>query len=244
MLRYLLFGILITAAIIGGQLYLNQQAPQETAKPEMTQPTQTVPSTSVATSQPPQPKITPASHDPDAADTPPNADSAAASANALEFGSDEPTYSPWQDDESQPVTPPRYVNRGMDARPLTMNKTDIAKLSVGDQIKLPVPQTARDYEMTVQQIGRHRNGDKSLKGSLVANPSYTVVMTEGSTSTFATINTPDGSFLLEASGNQGWMVSMNDMDAMIDPNIRDYKIPDIDRDNPDREETDPTNGGE
>jgi hypothetical protein len=63
----------------------------------------------------------------------------------------------------------------------------------------------------------------------VADPEYTVVMTAGRSSTFATINTPAGSYLLEASGNQGWMLAQNELDRMIDPNLVDYKIPDIAR---------------
>lgn len=230
MLRYLIVGFLITAVLIGGQLYLNESASEQTSQPAAT--------TSAVTPT----AITPASQTTVTPGAKPDADPFLASNATIEgpdSGSDEPSEfelnepasSPWQTDESQPVTPPRYVNRGIDARPLTMKKRDIARLSIGDTVKLPVPQTAQDYEMTVQEVGRHRNGDKSLKGNLVANPSYTVVMTEGRSSTFATINTPDGSFLLEASGNQGWMLSMTDLDAMIDPNLQDYQIPNINRDN-------------
>ena len=83
--------------------------------------------------------------------------------------------------------------------------------------------------MSVKEVGRHVNGDKSLKGYLVNNPQYTVVMTEGRTATFATINTPDGSFLLEASGNEGWMMSLAELDNLVDPNLVDYQIPEIQR---------------
>lgn len=229
MFRYLIVGILVAAAVIGSQLYLNQPGTQPEAQPlaEAVGSPQNSSAESNQTSQEP-----PAPEDVNSfvAGNPDVEDPSLVATNTSQFDPNEPIPDPWENDESLPETPARYVNRGIDARPLTMNKRDIAKLSIGDTVKLPVPQTAQDYAMTVKEVGRHRNGDKSLKGQLVANPSYTVVMTEGRYSTFATINTPEGAFLLEASGSQGWMLSMTDLDAMIDPNLKDYQIPDITRD--------------
>ena len=125
--------------------------------------------------------------------------------------------------------PTKYSNRGFDARPLKIDKQQLAQVTRGDSITLTVPQSGQDYEMSVEEVGRHANGDRSLKGHLVKNPEFTVVMTEGRTATFATINTPDGSFVLEASGDEGWMLSLAELDNLVDPNLVDYQIPEFTR---------------
>jgi hypothetical protein len=229
MLRYLFVGLLLTAGLIGGQLYLQQTKSSQTttsANPlagtanrslqpvkQDTRLAQGAAASQLAERQ--QAK----SRYPDIGNN-----TGASSAVPVETKS-----SAWQKNESAATTPARYANKGLDARPLLVNKSKIANLAIGDSVQLPIPQTGQEYEMSVQEVGRHQNGDKSLKGYLIKDPDYTVVMTEGKSATFATINTPDGSFVLEAAGDQGWMLSMNDLDSMVDPNLVDYRIPEFSR---------------
>ncbi|MFT4798444.1 MAG: hypothetical protein ACI9W1_001879 [Candidatus Azotimanducaceae bacterium] len=227
MVRYLIVGLLVTAALIGVQLYRSQngeavQTPLNASKTASTKSLVPAPLSGEQTLESSKATQAIATH-PQSNEAPDNVASA--------DGFQQPDFpsSPWQTDESPPETPARYVNRGIDVRPLKIDKQQLADISMGDTVKLSIPQNGQDYEMSVKEIGRHMNGDKSLKGYLVSNPEYTVVMTEGRTATFATINTPDGSFLLEASGDEGWMMSLAELDSLVDPNLVDFKIPQIQR---------------
>lgn len=234
MLRYLAIGFVVTGSLIGFQLYSKQSEDNPTLAIAPIANDSVAPSTAVlknnatgkpsAFTQPKQNAVQPksANNSNDLSDDFPSAGSPNTNLTVQK-------RELWQEDDSLPETPIRYANKGIDARPLTINKKQIANIGVGDTVPVPLPQTSQDYEMAVKEVGRHANGDKSLKGHLVSNPDYTVVMTEGQSATFATINTPEGSFLLEADGTQGWVMSQTDLDLMADPNLVDYQIPDIAR---------------
>ncbi|MFT7243566.1 MAG: hypothetical protein ACI82A_000910 [Candidatus Azotimanducaceae bacterium] len=226
MVRYLIVGFLVTASLIAAQLYRSQSgeatqlATQQSMQEPLLKPKPT--STESLVSAPVSDGNTFESPTPGQAIAP-------QSQSTESFEQPDLPSSPWQTDESPPETPARYMNRGIDVRPLKIDKQQLASITMGDTVKLSIPQNGQDYEMSVKEVGRHVNGDKSLKGFLVSNPEYTVVMTEGRNATFATINTPDGSFLLEASGNEGWMMSLAELDSLVDPNLVDYQIPEINR---------------
>lgn len=230
MVRYLIVGFLVTASLIGTKIYrsqsgdANQQAIQENMQEPLPEHTKVTGSGSIESLDPEQifgEKTFKSSS--------PRQAIATQSQSTESFQKTNLPSSPWQTDESPPEKPARYMNRGIDVRPLKIDKEQLANITMGDTVKLSIPQNGQDYEMSVKEVGRHVNGDKSLRGFLVSNPEYTVVMTEGSNSTFATINTPDGSFLLEASGNEGWMMSLAELDSFIDPNLVDYQVPEINR---------------
>jgi len=232
MVRYLIVGVFITAALIGAQLYrsqtggttqeITQKVTQEAAQAARPTSAETLNMAPIAVEQAVESSNT-ITAIPQPIDGPDSAE------NEAGFQPSDLPLSPWQTDESSPEIPVRYVNRGIDVRALKIDKQQLADLSMGDTVKLSIPQNGQDYELSIKEVRRHVNGDKSLKGYLINNPGYTVVMTEGRTSTFATINTPDGSFLLEASGDQGWIMAHAELENLIDPNLVDYKIPDIQR---------------
>ena len=228
MLRYLAFGIALTGLIIGVQLYLKQsdRSDQITASIQTSQSDsdqagawalsqaseETIPSPQNNSVLSPTAEVSEVTTPNDSRQTVPA----------------EP-FQIWQDGEDTPALPQRFSNKGIDARPLKVAKQQFTRMAVGDKLKIPVPQSSLSYEMSIEQVGRHANGDKSLKGHLTNQPQYAVVVTEGRSSTYATINTPDGSFMLEAQQEQGWLVAANDLDSLIDPNLTDYQIPDINR---------------
>ena len=224
MFRYLILGLLVSAGLIGGQLFLGQTTQPETAP--LKSPSSTVGSQALPTSHNAAAGSSGLAVSKSMASTtnaPENSSSQIASTTQPEQDR------PWQIDETAPDMPTKYSNRGFDARPLKIDKQQLAQVTRGDSITLTVPQSGQDYEMSVEEVGRHANGDRSLKGHLVKNPEFTVVMTEGRTATFATINTPDGSFVLEASGDEGWMLSLAELDNLVDPNLVDYQIPEFTR---------------
>lgn len=237
MLRYFALGILLTGLLIGTQLYLKQS---NSAEPKLTATMAGPGRATVTHAKPIRSGSEPDNlntnvqtvHDPGS-----NTEPALAS-ESLELSYSEPSDSEsgqsepvqiWQEDEDPPLPPSRYTNKGIDARPLKLAKQQFSNLNVGDRVELPIPQTSASYDMSIKQVGRHRNGDKTLKGHLTNQPQYAVIVTEGQNTTYATINTPDGSFMLEAKQDQGWLVAANDLDSLADPNLPDYQIPDINR---------------
>lgn len=230
MVRYLIVGFLLTIGLVGAQLYRSQsnqdtqQSVQQTMQKIKQEPIQKVDSTTIESLD-----LALISDEKSTESSAPMQTIATQSQTIRNFQPPDLPSIPWQTDESPPKTPARYMNRGIDVRPLKINKQHLADISMGDTVSLPIPQNGQNYEMSVKEVGRHINGDKSLKGFLVSNPEYTVVMTEGRNATFATINTPDGSFLLEASGNEGWMMSLAELDSLVDPNLVDYQVPEINR---------------
>jgi hypothetical protein len=227
MFRYILSGLGLAVAIVAFQLYLNQSGREQTGSLAVQPFAETTPGNKIAPV--PVNQVQPGA--------PLNEQSAGqpATNSANTFPTNnrpalaEENNSAWQADLDAPAPPTRFSNKGISPTPLKLKKQTIARASVGDTLSLPIPQTNQDYEMSIQQVGEHQNGDKTLKGHLTNQPEYTVVVTQGSSATYATINTPDGSFLLEADQEQGWLMAATDLDNLIDPNLADYRIPGINR---------------
>jgi hypothetical protein len=53
------------------------------------------------------------------------------------------------------------------------------------------------------------------------------VMTYGENLTFATINTPDGNYSLEAKDGVGWLYKNPSVLDLAGPDSRDFLVPDI-----------------
>ena len=223
MIRTVVFGIALTALIAGYQIANLQQeisSPRVTTVPEKL-PERAAPKLEAPagnTSQPP-------------------AESSKTDAEVLKNVDPDPLLDeqmlaagPWDENLNPPIVPARYLRQGLDVRALKIKSGYLSSLTPGDELNLLIPQLGQTYQMQVEQVGVHLNGDLSLKGHLTnTDLPYSVIMTEGARSTFATINTPEGAYMLEAKGENGWIMSLADIDYMIDPNLKDYLIPDITR---------------
>ena len=226
MLRYLAFGMTLTGIIIVTQLYL-QSEPEEPSVLNQTDDAAIAPGplpspTNSASTYVPQPDD---SYDEVRSDP---EDEWLVETTEVERAAEAPIQA-WREHPDPPILPTRFSNRGIDARPLKVDKQEFQRAGVGDTVILPIPQTSQSYEMSVDKVGRHQNGDRTLKGHLKDQPEYTIVVTEGQKSTYATISTPEGSFMLEAHQDEGWLVAAIDLDSLVDPNLTDYQIPDINR---------------
>jgi predicted RNA-binding protein with TRAM domain len=225
MLRYLAFGVALTGITIATQLHLREEslepslAAQTVTQPAAKTPVQAVSAPTKSDTSNTQAFATGIAN---------NFTEVSSTATQADTFPNTPVQA-WHEDPEPPVLPTRFSNKGIDARPLKIAKQEFKRISVGDNLKLPIPQTGQSYEMSIEQVGRHKNGDRTLKGHLTNQPEYTVVVTEGQSSTYATISTPEGSFMLEAQQDQGWLVAAADLDSLVNPNLKDYQIPDIDR---------------
>jgi len=136
----------------------------------------------------------------------------------------------WSESANQELVPDRFLNKGLNPQALKISHDKIHKLRIGDKISLSIPQLAQSYAMNVEQIRKHRNGDRTVSGHLRdTDLPYSVIITSGVQASFATINTPDGSYVMEAEGDSGWIVSIANLDYLIDTNLDGYIIPDINR---------------
>ena len=108
---------------------------------------------------------------------------------------------------------------------IQLTQGSIHKLNVGDTITLPnVGQV--EYEATISKKIVHDNGSVSVTGNINGESSYAVVLTEGKKNSYATINTPEGSFEIETINGQGYIYSVEDLEnRLIDPNKDDFIAP-------------------
>ena len=138
---------------------------------------------------------------------------------------------PWVLSQEQADLPMRLVDRGLtNSKRVKVDRAEFAELQAGDRIELNIPQLSTPYAAFIDDVIQHGNGDMSWRGHLAGyEEPYAVVFTMGNSANFATITTPEGAYLLEATDGSGWMVALVDLENLIDTNLRDYRIPDIRR---------------
>ncbi|MFT4633358.1 MAG: hypothetical protein ACI8PP_002774 [Candidatus Pseudothioglobus sp.] len=223
MLRYLVFGIIVTAVLIGTKLWLATASlvPAETESASA-KPAGTPANASRAT------KPVAADAVPLLSSAVPDKSSAAVAQADNNFIDPAIADLAWSDGDPTLTPPEQYQRKGIVARAMRLNLKKIAGLRAGDDITVSIPQTGQNYTMDIDSITTHKNGDRRVTGSLQNETSpYNMVLTEGKTSTFATIITPDGAYMLEALGASGWITSLADLNYLSAPNQTDARIPNI-----------------
>ncbi|MBT5231099.1 MAG: hypothetical protein HOM11_12575 [Methylococcales bacterium] len=109
---------------------------------------------------------------------------------------------------------------------IDFNRNLISDLKQGANFNIPIPQLGRAFQATVDDVVVHKNGDKTIQAKLSDNSEdFSVTITQGKAATFATIGTPDGVFMLEATGNSGWIASKTDLRSKHDYTVTDAVIP-------------------
>ena len=137
---------------------------------------------------------------------------------------------PWSESDQFDTIPEKFLRKGLNPRALKISQAVLQSLTTGDEISLSIPQLGQNYTMDVKQVRRYNNGDRTVKGHLKnTDLPYSVIITTDNNSSYATINTPDGAYLMEATGNKGWTTAIASLDYLIDTNLDDFQIPDINR---------------
>jgi len=110
---------------------------------------------------------------------------------------------------------------------IEISKGVISNLKVGDKVVLPYMGTG-EYEAKISSKTTHANGSVSVTGNLLdGSNQYSVVLTEGKTSAFGSVTTPDGSFEIETKDGQGYVYSTDEIDKKwIDYSHTDTLHPD------------------
>jgi len=116
----------------------------------------------------------------------------------------------------------KHVKHGF---PVHYDRTRVSELEIGDALAVVIPGHGR-FEFTVDRIRGHENGDQGVHGHLAghAEDDYRIVLTQGATRTFANVQTPQGAYLLEAEGEQGWVFA-DTLDDLIDYSKSDVLVP-------------------
>ena len=110
---------------------------------------------------------------------------------------------------------------------IQIEPNSISKLNVGDTIKLPSLGQI-EYEAKITKKITHKNGSTSVTGNLVGdqNAKFSVVLTEGKTSSYASITTPEGAYEIETINGIGYVYSVQDIEnKYIDPTKDDFLLP-------------------
>lgn len=114
---------------------------------------------------------------------------------------------------------------------IEVEENNIAKLSVGDIIKLPLVGQV-EYEAIISKKVQHKNGSTSVTGNLVGdqNEKHAVILTEGKSTSYASISTPEGAFEIETINGVGYVYSVKDIEnKYIDPSKEDILHPHEDK---------------
>jgi hypothetical protein len=106
--------------------------------------------------------------------------------------------------------------------PITINMDSPVFPDVGDRLALVLP-GGGEVIVNVESSYANPNGDYTWRGHLNGlGDQYPVVMTYGSTSVFATITSPEGSYTMESVNGHGWIYKNPSEYELTQPGQDDY----------------------
>jgi hypothetical protein len=93
-------------------------------------------------------------------------------------------------------------------------------------VKVTIDETGEDYNVTVDRVEKHDYNSISWYGHIEGadGQTYSVSFTRGETLTVGGLDTPEGHYVLQAHGNNGWIAS-SALLFKIDPNVDDAIYP-------------------
>jgi hypothetical protein len=113
---------------------------------------------------------------------------------------------------------------------LSIEQGAIKSLEIGDTVVLPVVGGDIYYEMEITQKTVYPNNSISVDGTFTENGiEYTAILTEGESSSFVSMTTPQGAYEVEIFSELGYMYSVNDIQKVrIDPSVSDtIEVPQV-----------------
>lgn len=105
-----------------------------------------------------------------------------------------------------------------------METTAVASIAEGGAVSFSLPD-GKDVEVTVEKVTHDALGNTVWRGRVRADPDSTVVVTQGSKTVFASIQTGQSSYSLEVVGNKGVIYKNPEMGDMGKPGSTDYVMP-------------------
>ena len=224
MIKYLTAGFIITILIVGTRIWLDSNETKQVAQVEAPIPLDAESFNEMSSGAIAQPNLDQSSA----------ADAISQTAQNFEVASSQEASTPpaeiWSEVDYLDPVPEKFLSKGLNPQALKISQAVLQKLTMGDEVSISIPQLGQSYSMDIEQIRRYTNGDRTVKGHLQnTDLPYSVIITTGTQSSYATINTPDGAYVMEANGDDGWIMSVANLDYLVDTNLDDFQIPDINR---------------
>lgn len=131
--------------------------------------------------------------------------------------------SSWNPAEKTPADLPLKQEELTDGRQfIQLDTLKIETLMPGDAINVRVAENARDYQVVIDRVEKHDYNSISWYGHIQGEDGqqYSVSFTRGETLTVGGLDTPDGHYVLQAHGNNGWIAS-SQLLFKADPKVSD-----------------------
>lgn len=129
---------------------------------------------------------------------------------------------------------------------IKLDALKIETLMPGDQIKIAIDEIGGEFAVTIDRTERHDYDSISWYGHIDGRDgqTYDVHFTRGQSLTVGGINTPEGHFVLQGHGNDGWIASSGSL-FTIDPDHTDAIYPEdvVDQETVDNQENKNGSGG-
>ena len=129
----------------------------------------------------------------------------------------------WSPAEATPTNLPLTPEELQDGRQfIQLDSLKMETLMPGDAINVRVAENAQDYEVTIEKVEKHDYNSISWYGYIQGDDGqkYSVSFTRGETLTIGGLDTPDGHYVLQAHGNDGWIAS-SQLLFKVDPQVQD-----------------------
>lgn len=106
---------------------------------------------------------------------------------------------------------------------IQLDSLKVETLEPGDAVKVYIEETGQEYLVTMDSVEKHDYDSISWYGHIdgADGQTYSVSFTRGKTLTVGGLDTPDGHYVLQAHGNNGWLASSSLLFKIADPNVSD-----------------------
>jgi len=94
---------------------------------------------------------------------------------------------------------------------ISFDSLKIETLMPGDRIRIPVKALSKEYDVTIDTVEKHDYNSISWNGHIEGGDgrNYNATFTRGANLTVGGMETPDGQYELQATGDKGWIASAN-----------------------------------
>ncbi len=133
----------------------------------------------------------------------------------------------WETAEEAPSDLPLKPEELTDGRQfINFDSLKLETLMPGDDLKVTIDETGEDYLVTMDRVEKHDYDSISWYGHIdgADGQTYKVSFTRGKGLTVAGLDTPDGHYVLQSHGDNGWIASSGLL-FKIDPDVPDVIYP-------------------
>ena len=133
----------------------------------------------------------------------------------------ETAWSPAEDVPSHLPLEPEELTDGRQF--IQLDSMKIETLAPGDAVKVLIEETGQEYVVTMDNVEKHDYDSISWHGHIDGSDgqTYSVSFTRGKELTVGGLDTPEGHYVLQAHGNDGWLASSALLFKIAEPNESD-----------------------